>query len=158
MYPYSASSMKRLLTAHRLQQKLWMRVAETENCTIIFGHRPKEEQFELYKKGRAYDGYEWYVVNKDEVVTNCDGYKIASYHNHEDEDGNPCSLAIDAGPYINGKLSYDRGDCIYFAGRVMLHAELMGIPVVWGGDWDGDKDTSDNTLNDWVHFQLKGVL
>ena len=30
----------------------------------------------------------------------------------------------------------------------------MGIKLRWGGDWDGDWQTRDNTFDDLPHFEL----
>jgi hypothetical protein len=31
----------------------------------------------------------------------------------------------------------------------------MGIGLRWGGDWDSDKDFSDQNFDDLVHWELK---
>ena len=42
----------------------------------------------------------------------------------------------------------------YFAGYVLGRAFDMDIPLIWGGDWDGDFEIFDNKFDDLVHFQL----
>jgi peptidoglycan L-alanyl-D-glutamate endopeptidase CwlK len=156
MNQYSATSLHKLQTCHPYIQKLMFAVLEDDDNTIIFGHRPKQLQFELFQKGRKLVGDIWVVSDKSLVVTNCDGYKIASYHNYE-KGGELCSLAIDVAPYANGRMLTDDKSVCYFAGKVMRRAQEMGIPLKWGGDWDGDQDTKDQTFHDLVHFELKGI-
>jgi peptidoglycan L-alanyl-D-glutamate endopeptidase CwlK len=41
--------------------------------------------------------------------------------------------------------------------RMFLAAgRKIGIPVIWGRDWDGDGDETDQTLMDAPHIELKG--
>jgi hypothetical protein len=42
-----------------------------------------------------------------------------------------------------------------FGGKVLGIAQQMGIPLIWGGDWDGDNCMSDQRFDDLPHFQLK---
>lgn len=42
----------------------------------------------------------------------------------------------------------------YFAGFVMKTAESLGIALRWGGDWDRDRELSDQTFDDLCHFEL----
>jgi hypothetical protein len=42
----------------------------------------------------------------------------------------------------------------YLAGLVEGLASIMGIKVVFGGDWDADKDFSDQRFNDLPHYQV----
>jgi len=44
----------------------------------------------------------------------------------------------------------------YMGGIIRGVAEEMGIPIRWGGDWDGDTEVADQTFNDLGHIELKG--
>lgn len=83
----------------------------------------------------------------------------ASYHNAEDEYGNPCSDAIDFAPYItlrNGKKGIPWTDVklfSYVAGIIQAAAAKLGIEITWGGDFDRDGSTEDQTLADVGHIQ-----
>lgn len=35
-----------------------------------------------------------------------------------------------------------------------LAGDELGVPIRWGGDWDGDGDHTDQTFMDWVHFEI----
>jgi peptidoglycan L-alanyl-D-glutamate endopeptidase CwlK len=67
------------------------------------------------------------------------------------------SIAIDLAPYNPVKGRVDWEDTLafyYFAGIVMNTAEVLGIPLRWGGDWDMDDDLHDQTFMDLAHFEL----
>lgn len=151
MNKYSRRSQQNFDTLHPDLQRLMLAVLEEDDHSIVFGHRPPQMQHQLFEYGRRYDidQQRWVVFNKASVVTNCDGYKIKSRHND-----NP-STAVDAYPFINGKMSNKKSDVIFFMGKVYQKARELGIEITWGGDWDGDKDTTDNVLEDYAHIQLK---
>jgi peptidoglycan L-alanyl-D-glutamate endopeptidase CwlK len=78
----------------------------------------------------------------------------SSYHNAEDEDGNPMSEAVDFAPLINGKIPWkDTPIFCYVAGIIYAAAELEGVKLTWGNDFDNDGDTTDQSLADVGHFQ-----
>lgn len=69
-------------------------------------------------------------------------------------------MAVDVAPYpIDWE---DRDRLHYFAGYVMGTAAylydlgVMSYRVRFGGDWDMDTQTADNTFDDLVHFELIG--
>tara|TARA_R100000808_G_C2041987_1_gene81195 strand:- start:117 stop:497 length:381 start_codon:yes stop_codon:yes gene_type:complete len=60
--------------------------------------------------------------------------------------------AIDLAPY---PIDWDdRERFIYISGIVKGIAYQMGIPIIWGGDWNENQDLSDNNFDDLVHFEL----
>ena len=62
------------------------------------------------------------------------------------------SSAVDAAPYpIDWS---DIGRFKFFAGIVIATAHWKGVDIVWGGDWDSDRDFSDQTFMDYAHFEL----
>lgn len=119
------------------------------DCSVLYGHRTPEEQFELFKRGRRLESGVWVVVNRLEVVTNLDGVKEKSMHNFFP------ARAVDVAPYPINWRDTDR--FYYFAGYVKRIAEEMGIPIRWGGDWDGDTELHDQKLYDLPHFELRSV-
>ena len=42
-----------------------------------------------------------------------------------------------------------------FAGFILGVASQLDISLRFGGDWDGDRKTDDQTFNDLFHFELK---
>lgn len=70
----------------------------------------------------------------------------------------PFSLsdALDFGPWVDGAVPWD--DTHIFAaiaGCFMAAAAELGAVLSWGGDWDTDGSTKDQTLMDWGHVQLE---
>ena len=149
MPSFSKKSASILETCHPKLQQVFNEVVKTFDCTIISGHRPPEEQFKLFQKGRIKDDLgNWLIVKREDVVTYKDGYEKLSKHNYRP------SLAVDVVPY---PVEWDNKDrMIYFAGFVKGVSEKLGFEIVWGGDWDADTDMEDQTFKDLPHYQLKG--
>jgi len=84
-----------------------------------------------------------------------------SRHNRSDDLGVPRPLrskisdALDFAPYVNGAIPW--GDTHIFAviaGCFMAAAKMYGHTLRWGGDWDSDGGTKDQTLMDWGHIEI----
>jgi peptidoglycan L-alanyl-D-glutamate endopeptidase CwlK len=132
MPKYSESSKLKLNTCHPALQKVFNRVIEIIDCTVVEGHRPQELQDKYFKEGKS--KLPWPKGEHNSVP----------------------SRAIDAAPCTNkGKLSWDQRHCLFFAGIVIGVAEGMSIKLRWGGDWDGDREcVTDQDFQDLVHFEL----
>jgi peptidoglycan L-alanyl-D-glutamate endopeptidase CwlK len=62
------------------------------------------------------------------------------------------SQAVDVAPY---PLDWDdRGRFYIFAGVVKAIASKYGVKMRYGGDWDGDGRTTDQTFYDLGHFEI----
>ena len=90
------------------------------------GLRTAEEQKRLFDKG----------------VSNCDGYKVKSFHQ--------TGKAIDVYAFVNNKASWDKQHLSLIAGVVLSEAARLQIGVKWGGTFDSKH------FNGWdmPHFQL----
>jgi len=152
MASFGVSSKGRLLTCSLALQALFNRVVYKYDCSIMEGHRDEETQNK-------------YFDQKKSKVRWPDGK-----HNTKP------SSAVDAGPYIHGtgipwpQVPDDWNDkpardlyvkqmmqFAHFGGYVQGTAEVMDIPIRWGGDWDKDNDLRDNKFDDLVHFELVEV-
>ena len=123
---FSFSSREKLETCDTRLQALFEVVILYYDCKVLEGYRSKERQLELY-----YNEATRVKVGK---------------HNSEP------SLAVDVAPY---PIKWDDHKRFYlFAGFVLGVASVMGIPLRWGGDWDGDRDIHDQEFNDLVHFEI----
>ncbi len=129
MPKFGGSSRRKLETCDIELQHLFNEVIRHFDCKVICGHRGKEEQNKAFKDGNSKKTWP------------------DSKHNVKP------SLGIDAPPYPIDWEDVERFR--YFAGFVMGMAAAMGIRIVWGGDWDGDTDLSDQHFNDLAHFELK---
>lgn len=128
MPSFGRTSHSRLDTAHPDLQRLFNAVVKEWDCSILCGHRTEEEQTKAFESGNSSVQYP------------------NSKHNSYP------SRAVDVAPY---PIDWDDlGRFYMFAGYVMCKANEMGIKIRYGGDWDGDKRTTDQKFNDLPHFEL----
>lgn len=125
---FSKMSQERLDTCAPELQRLFNKVAESVDCTILVGHRNEEDQDKAF-----HEGLSKLVWPK-------------SKHNSEP------SRAVDVAPFPIDWHDTER--FCYFAGFVKGIAEGLGIEIRWGGDWDSDMQVKDETFRDLVHFEL----
>lgn len=96
--------------------------------TLLSGYREQEEQDELFAKGMSKLKYPM------------------SKHNT-----NP-SMAVDFAPYpIDWK---DERAFSLVAGVIITVGNMNNIKLRWGGDWDNDGSTRDQTFMDLGHLEL----
>ncbi|WP_394136393.1 M15 family metallopeptidase domain-containing protein [Aliivibrio fischeri] len=127
MNKFSQQSATRLASCHPQLQKVFTKVLEICDCSILCGHRTEAEQNALPSS------------NTQVRFPN-------SKHNSIP------SKAVDATPY-----PYDEDDrerFSYFAGIVIGVGASMGIAIRWGGDWDRDNELKNNGFDDLMHFEL----
>jgi len=130
---FSDLSLKRLGTCTATLQHLFMEIIKHYDCTILCGHRSKEEQETAYSRGLTRLRYP------------------SSWHNHIP------ARAVDAIPWHRTypHIRWNDRDRIYnFAGYVLGIAQGLSIGIRWGGDWDSDTELDDQTFMDLVHFEL----
>jgi len=127
---FSKASKSKLATCDQKLQDLFNEVIKYYDCTIICGHRGKEDQNKAFAEGKSKLKFP------------------KSKHNKLP------SKAVDVAPYIRG-ISWDPRQSLHFAGFVYGVAKMMGIDVRCGADWDSDTDVNDQTFNDLVHFEVK---
>lgn len=124
----SSASQARLDTCHSDLQVVFKEVIRHIDFVVIQGHRGEQEQHEAFASGRS--RLPWPKGKHNSIP----------------------SLAIDVAPL---PLDWnDRDHFHYFAGFVMGVAKLKGIPLRYGGDWNGDWLTRDNKFDDLVHYEL----
>ncbi len=131
MPSFSRRSLAKLNTAHPELQRLFLAVIIEHDCTILCGHRNKEDQDGAF----------------------ADGMSLLQFP-HSKHNSLP-SMAVDAAPYpIDWK---DTKRFIAFGFAVNAIAKKLGISIRWGGDWDGDGDLKDQRFMDLVHFEIKAA-
>lgn len=137
MPKYSHRSKRELKTCHPILQDIFNEAILHYDCTILEGSRSDERQEELFKEGRT--------------------QKKAGESKHN----KIVSEAVDASPYpipdrwgVADKKEYAKFH--FLAGIIITIAKTYyGDVIRWGGDWDGDGQTGDQTFDDLVHFELK---
>ncbi len=106
--------------------------------TIVWGYRGEAEQNALHASGASHKAYP------------------ESKHNRE-KSGKPASWALDFAPWVDGRIYWeDTHMFAVVAGVFLACGGIRARPVKlrWGGDWDGDGKTTDQTLMDWGHIEL----
>ena len=138
-YSYGTKSTAKLVTCHP-SIVMGADIALTRSpydITIVHGWRGEHIQNVLFDSGASHKKYPH------------------SKHNHTDTDGLPLSLALDFAPWVDGAIPW--GDTHIFAivaGVFLAAYSELGIPIRYGGDWDNDGSTKDQTLMDWGHLEL----
>jgi len=133
MPSFGTKSRNKLDTCDERLQELFNLVVAKYDCTVLEGHRSIERQAELYASGRS-------------------KVKLGKHNAYP-------SLAIDIAPYPIpdewGENNFkERAKFYHFAGFVQAAAEITGIEIRFGGDWNSDHDFDDQSFDDLVHFEL----
>jgi peptidoglycan L-alanyl-D-glutamate endopeptidase CwlK len=126
-------------------QRIFNRVIVFYDCIVLEGHRGKAAQNRAADAGNS--KLRW----------------PNGMHNRYP------SIAVDVAPYDVTKRGVNWADdkvddakdlarFYHFAGVVKGVAEMLAIPIRWGGDWDGDTYFTDQKFNDLVHFELTGPV
>ena len=149
MPKFGPESLKERATAHDLLQKLADRVVQTYDCKFLKGHRGREEQHAAFLAGNS--KLDWPNGNHNAYPSKA--MDLAPFVTRPDFVGVP---------WPDKKLrkkTYDKDLALFyhFAGYVVATAREMGIPIRWGGDWDSDRDLTDQNFDDLVHFELVGI-
>lgn len=135
MPAFSKISRQRLDTCHPDLVRLFERVVARFDCAILEGRRDKATQDRYFAEGKS---------------------RLKWPQGKHCAEAPALSQAVDAAPFHGGKASYDPRHCLHFAGYVLGVASELGIPLRWGGDWDGDNEpVTDQTFQDLVHFELR---
>lgn len=128
MPKFGAASLAQLSTCDPRLQKLFNEVIKWWDCQVLEGRRSQAQHEINLATGASH-------TNNSKHVT-----------------GDKPSLAVDVAPYPVKWNDYQR--FYAFAGFVIGTAIQMGLKIRWGGDWDSDRDFSDQHFNDLVHFEI----
>jgi peptidoglycan L-alanyl-D-glutamate endopeptidase CwlK len=142
-YKYGTRSQNKLSTCHNALQIVAVEALAISpyDITIIHGWRGELVQDALYDSGASRLRFP------------------NSKHNHSMdpmmEGAELCSDALDFAPWVNGGINWnDTHIFACVAGVFMSVAIDLGYRIRWGGDWDSDGQTRDQTLMDWGHIEL----
>jgi peptidoglycan L-alanyl-D-glutamate endopeptidase CwlK len=129
MPKFGRKSRERLNTCNEDLIVLFKEVVKYFDCSVLEGHRGEKLQNKYFKEGNSKLKYP------------------EGRHNKKP------SNAVDVVPYpVDWN---DREGMTYFAGFVKGIASQMGIPIRWGGDWNGNNNLKDNNFDDLPHFEIK---
>tara|TARA_R100000234_G_C4928510_1_gene147394 strand:- start:94 stop:474 length:381 start_codon:yes stop_codon:yes gene_type:complete len=126
MFKFGKRSKQRLKGVDAKLVNVLNELIKIMDVTIIEGLRTQERQDELVKQGASKTKFSKHILGK----------------------------AVDVAPYpIDWK---DRDRFHYMGGMIRGIAKQLNVPVRWGGDWDSDGETKDNSFDDLVHVEIKG--
>lgn len=129
MANFGRASKKRLDTCHPDLQKVFNEVIKLVDCSVLCGHRNKEDQNEAVRQGHS---------------------KVSWPRGKHNTDP---SEAVDVAPYpIDWQ---DRERFYFFAGVVLAVSKQLGVNIRWGGDWNSNNNFKDQTFFDLPHFELR---
>ncbi len=139
MGAFSRASEAALATAHPDLQRLFREVVRAWDCKVLEGHRGREAQDRAFAEGRS--KLRWPNGNHNAFPSRA--VDVAPW------------MSMTAGPPSGAPIDWNDAKRFYaFAGFVLGIAHGLGIPIRWGGDWDGDRDLGDQRFTDLVHFEL----
>tara|TARA_Y100000401_G_scaffold34109_1_gene25478 strand:- start:1068 stop:1448 length:381 start_codon:yes stop_codon:yes gene_type:complete len=125
MYKFGRRSRERLKGVDVRLVNVLNELIKMMDVTIIEGLRSAERQKELLAKGATKVKYSKHMEGK----------------------------AVDLAPY---PIDWENRDGFYYMGGMIRGiAKQMGINVRFGGDWDSDGDTKNNSFDDLVHVEIK---
>lgn len=136
-YSWGARSIRKMETCH----SDLVTVLETSlslspfDITVVCGARTEEQQEDAFRAGNS-------KVRWPDSAHNC-------------PDPGQLSMAVDIAPWIDGKINWsDEGSFYCLAGVMLAASNLTGVRLAYGGDWDHDGLTEDQTFMDLGHFYL----
>ncbi len=132
MPKFSSKSRDILYTCDDRIVRIMDEVIEITDISILCGRRGEEEQNYLFRMGLS--------------------KKLFPNSKHNSEVNDALSEAVDIASYPINWL--DEQKFYYVSGIVMGVAEMLGIKLRWGGDWDMDDDLHDQTFMDLGHFEI----
>jgi peptidoglycan L-alanyl-D-glutamate endopeptidase CwlK len=124
MYKFGKRSRERLKGVNPKLINVLNELIKVMDVTIIEGVRTQERQNQLVKEGASKTKFSKHITGK----------------------------AVDLAPYPIAWEDRDRFH--YMGGMIRGIAKQMNVKIRWGGDWDNDGDTRDNSFDDLVHVEL----
>ena len=125
MYKFGRRSQERLKGVDARLINVLNELIKMMDVTIIEGLRSAERQKELLAKGATKVKYSKHMEGK----------------------------AVDLAPY---PIDWENRDGFYYMGGMVRGiAKQLNIDIRFGGDWDSDGDTKDNSFDDLVHIEVR---
>lgn len=138
MPSFSKASLDKLDTCDPRIKMIFGEVVKYVDCTILCGHRSKEEQDIAVAEKKSKTPW----PNSKHNSTPSKAVDAAPYPVKWGEQGTPEQRRKDIARFY------------LFAGYVKSAADSMRIKIRWGGDWDSDMDFNDQNFDDLPHFEL----
>ena len=132
-FAFGAASRGKLNSVHQDLYEIAQLVMSWQvyDFTIVWGHRGRAEQEQAFLAGNSKKRFPDSKHNKDP------------------------STALDFAPWVNGGIPWNDTHAFAVIGGMFIAAGAeLGTPIIYGGDWDMDGLTTDQTLMDWGHVEL----
>jgi len=142
-FKYGTRSQNKLSTCHNALQIIAVEALAIcpYDITIIHGWRGELVQDALYDSGASRVRFPDSKHNQSQDPDCAEPLKTSD--------------ALDFAPWVNGGINWnDTHIFACVAGVFLSTAHDLGYKLRWGGDWDSDGSTSDQTLMDWGHIEL----
>lgn len=136
---FSDKSIERLSTCRPALQTLFREVIRHVDCGIIEGHRGEEAQTRAYNEGKS--KLPWPKGPHNTLPSNAVDVALWPL----------CWPNPKSKTYLK-----DLARWYWFGGFVQAVAADLGIPLVWGGDWNNNHIFIDQNFDDLPHFEIKG--
>lgn len=129
MPKFGEASLQQLATCDVRLKRLFLDVIEVWDCQVLEGKRSEAQQ----------------------RINVANGVSKTMQSKHVYPIDGP-SLAVDVAPY---PVKWNDLPRFYaFGGFVVGTARKLGIQVRWGGDWNSNREFSDQQFNDLPHFEI----
>jgi len=128
MYKFGRKSRERLEGVDPRLVKVLKELLKLMDVTIIEGVRSEETQYKYFLDGKS----------------KLDGKNKMSKHQ--------LGRAVDLAPY---PIKWEQSERFYYmGGMIRAIAKDLNLKVRWGGDWDSDGETKDQSFMDLVHIEI----
>lgn len=150
MPSWGSASLKQLATCDERLQRLFNRVIQKRDCTILEGKRSEAQQVINVAKGvsKTMNSKHVYPADRPSLAADVAPYPL-KWPKRPNLDLPPEQLAPALLVWAKDMARY-----YYFAGYVIGVGEEMGITLRYGGDWDGDNDIHEQHFDDLPHFEI----
>lgn len=154
MFNYGKASTKRLHQGSRILQRVLRGHANYFNSSIIETLRGKVKQNKYFKSGMSKVSWPDSKHNIDPAEA-VDLYPWHSKYGSLTTDPECIArVAKKAGVSIKKATTFIVQQYYMQAQSMKISAQLEGVTIRWGGDWDSDTDTLDQSFNDLPHFEI----
>ncbi len=134
LYRYSSTSLRHLSSCETGLQLIGLEMSLIRDCTVICGNRTNREQEKAFASGRS---------------------KLKAGQSRHNIFPSQAMDIVPAEAVKAWALGEDLPSEMYWEFHRQMNALAVGygLNLRWGGDWDGDGSGSDQTFNDYAHYE-----
>ena len=160
MPEFGAGSRVQLTTLHPALRQVLEFVIQYWDCTILEGKRTLAQQQANVAKGVSKTLKSLHLPEySEDPERGVDAVDVAPFPLRWPEQSAQWqqlqALLTPAELALAGTFAKELARWYYFHGYCLGVADHMGIPLRHGGDWDGDRDISDQTFDDLPHLERR---